>query len=255
MDTNLMELNGKNIIVTGCSRGIGKETAIFLSKLGANIILISRQQDKLKAVKEVLEGTNHLIFPLDLNNVDKIEGAVKDITNRVGPLYGLVHCAGMQKTIPFRNTKMSDYLEVFNINFFAFVALVKSFSKKGNHEKNGGSIVAISSVAAVASNPGLSAYASSKSALISLVKTTAIELASKNIRVNCISPAWVRTEMYNEFSRFLSEQQTEAILNKQPLGLGEHIDIAHAVAFLMAQTGRWITGSNLFVDGGYMAYR
>ncbi|WHH58342.1 SDR family oxidoreductase [Petroclostridium sp. X23] len=251
MDVNLMDLSNKTIIVTGASSGIGRASCILFSCLGARVIMIARSEDKLKRTQEMLEGEGHIIYPLDLSDINTIQTSICNIARQYGPLYGLVHCAGVQITRSFRNTSIADYLNMFNIHCLSFIEMAKGFSKKGNYEKDGASIIAISSVMSMINKPGLSAYSASKSALNSAIKTLALELADRKIRVNSISPAWVKTELFENYSKFLSEKQIQDIISEHPLDMGEPEDVANAAAFLLSKAGKWTTGSNLIIDGGY----
>jgi 3-oxoacyl-[acyl-carrier protein] reductase len=138
-------------------------------------------------------------------------------------------------------------------NFYSAVVLTKEFARKRLHTANS-SIVLVASVAGMLAAPARSAYSASKGALIAFGKSVAVELAKSGVRVNCIAPSYVRTEMYEQTTNGLTEEQLSALVAAtQPLGLGTPLDVAHAVAYLMADTGRWITGSVLAVDGGYAA--
>jgi NAD(P)-dependent dehydrogenase (short-subunit alcohol dehydrogenase family) len=139
------------------------------------------------------------------------------------------------------------------INYESAVALTAAFSKKRSHQA-GSSIVLVASAAGVVGLAGSTAYSGSKGALIAFARSAALELAGSGIRVNCVAPAYVRTEMLEQTLNTLTPEQLEArIAATQPLGLGTPLDVAHAIAFLLADTGRWITGSVLAVDGGYTA--
>ncbi|MBV8135452.1 MAG: SDR family oxidoreductase, partial [Deltaproteobacteria bacterium] len=131
--------------------------------------------------------------------------------------------------------------------------LARGFSHKAVRDPAGGSIVFLSSVIAFSGKPAVSVYGATKAALMGLTKSLAVELAPDRVRVNSIAPGFVETEMFEEARAVMTDEQVEALRQAHPLGFGSARDVAHAVAFLLADTGRWITGSTLIVDGGYSA--
>jgi len=249
----IFNLNNKNIIVTGASSGIGKQCAITFSQLGANIILIARNEERLKDTYNKLEKGNHLIISQDIIDYDKLEEVVKYSVEKIGKISGFVHAAGIEMTLPLRSMNPSYYENMFAINVISGLELARIISKKKYLDKNGASFVFISSVMGILGQFGKIGYCSSKGALISGVKAMALELALKKIRVNCILPGVVETEMTNKMFDTLSEESKKSIINMHPLGLGKPNDIAYACAYLLSDTARWITGSNLVIDGGYSA--
>ena len=164
----------------------------------------------------------------------------------------MVHSAGIHVTMPLRSMSTKAFNEVLCTNVSSAFGLAKGFRHK-NVNDSGGSIVYLSSVMGLVGQPAVSAYCASKGALLSFAKSLALELARENIRVNCVLPGQVYTEMAVQLQQELTESQFSAIKSAHPLGLGHPDDIAAAVAFLLAETGRWITGANFVVDGGYTA--
>jgi NAD(P)-dependent dehydrogenase (short-subunit alcohol dehydrogenase family) len=250
---NPMELENRTILVTGASSGIGRETAILLSQLGARLILGGRNSEKLEKTLALLEGTKHQAHAFDLSAVDSIPRWMKDIAGNTGPLHGLVHSAGVQITKPLRMLTSANIDEVMRINITASFGLIKGFRQKGVCA-NFASVVLISSVMGLVGQSGISAYSASKGALVTLAKSLALELAKENIRVNCVAPAHVHTEMAEKLQETLTTEQIENIRKMHPIGIGNPRDVAYAIAFLLADTGRWITGTTLVVDGGYTAH-
>jgi len=250
---NPMELENRIILVTGASSGIGREVSILLSQLGARLILVGRNSEQLEKTHVLLEGTAHQVQAFDLSDTDAIPRWMKEIAGNTGPLSGLVHSAGAHLTKPLRVLTSSDIDGVMRINVNASFGLLKGFRQKGVCAKPG-SIVLISSVMGLVGQPGVSAYSASKGALVALAKSSALELAKENIRINCVAPATVDTEMAEKLTQTLTAEQFENIKKMHPLGMGKPRDVAYAIAFLLADTGRWITGTTMIVDGGYTSH-
>lgn len=251
---NPFSLKNKNILITGASSGIGRQCAITFSQLGANVILIARNKERLKETYNKLDKGNHLIIFQDITEYNKLEEIVRCSVEKVGKISGFVHSAGIEITLPLRNMHPSYYEEIFSVNVIAGFELARIISKKKYINKEGASFVFISSVFGVVSQPAIIAYSSSKGALISGVKSIALELASKKVRVNCISPGQIESTQMTEniFNKLSKEEKTKRI-EMHPLGLGKPEDIANACTFLLSDAARWITGINLIVDGGYSA--
>lgn len=250
---NPLNLTGKTILVTGASSGIGRETALLLSQLGARLLLLGRNKGELDKTAGMLEGSGHQIQVYDLSDVDGIPRWMKEISANFGQLDGLVHSAGIQITKPLKIMNCQDVENLMRINVTAAFGLVKGFRQKGVCRPPC-SVVFISSVMGLVGQPGVSAYSASKGALVTLAKSLALELSKENIRVNCVAPGQVHTEMAEKQKDALTEEQFENINRMHPLGIGSSKDVAYAIAFLLADTGRWITGTTLVVDGGYTAH-
>ena len=250
---NPLELGGSTILVTGASSGIGREVAIVLSQLNARVVLVGRNEQRLRQTLESLNGGSHQVAAFDLSQTEGISKWMESIVAETGPLAGIVHAAGKQAAIPIRSASEKRIDDLVRTNLYSAIMLARGFSQKTCHRAGGGAIVFLSSVIAFAGRPAISVYAATKGALVALTKSLAIELAPQRIRVNCLAPGFVQTEMLEEVRAMLSDEQIRALIDAHPLGLGAPRDVAYAAAFLLADTGKWITGSTLVLDGGYSA--
>jgi NAD(P)-dependent dehydrogenase (short-subunit alcohol dehydrogenase family) len=249
---NPMDLTDRAIMVTGASSGIGRATAVALGQLGAQVVLVGRNRDRLAETLGMLEGSRHAVELCDLTQTDDLPEWMKGVVGRTGQLSGVVHCAGAQVLMPLRVLKTKHIEDLLRINVVSSIMLAKAFRQKGVATPGSG-IVFVSSVMGDVGSPGRSAYCASKSALHSLTRALALELAADRIRVNCVAPGAVQTEMVADMKDALGEARLGEVVRQHPLGLGTPRDVALAIAFLLAETGRWITGSIQFVDGGYTA--
>jgi len=250
---NPLDLTGRRILVTGASSGIGRATAIQLSQLGAQIVLVGRSSEALQQAMQLLEGSGHRAEPFDLSNLDAIQSMVNSVANIVGPLSALVHSAATQVTKPLRFLGISDQKTMMDLNYVAALALVKAFRHKSVHVKPA-SIVLVSSVMGFVGQKGQTAYAATKGALLSATRAMALELAEEGIRINCVAPGVVEdTTMTQRARTMLTPEQVDLMRSQHPLGTGKAIDVANSIAFLLGDAARWITGTALTVDGGYTA--
>jgi NAD(P)-dependent dehydrogenase (short-subunit alcohol dehydrogenase family) len=254
MSFNPLNLKGHSILVTGASSGIGRETSVLLSKLGARLVLVSRNAERLAETERLLEGPGHRVEAFDLTSLSEIPNWLKGLAAEVGPLSGLVHSAGTHFIRPLRVLTPESLDEAMRVNLGAAVALVKGFRQKNVRHSGGASVVLVASVMGLVGQAAVSAYAASKGALISLGKSLALELAGEGIRVNCVAPGLVKSEMTERFLASLTPEQAAAVEKMHPLGIGSPLDVAHAIAFLLAETGRWMTGTTMIVDGGYTSH-
>jgi NAD(P)-dependent dehydrogenase (short-subunit alcohol dehydrogenase family) len=252
MIENPLDLSGRTVLVTGASSGIGRECAVLLSSLNARLVIAGRDQSKLKDTLSSLTGTGHSIEAFDFAATDQIVDWVRKIAGQVGPLFGFVHSAGKQLVGPIRTLTPAAMEEQMRLNIFSSMMLARGFCQKGCGAK-GGSLVFISSIMANVGKPGLSAYCASKAALVGLTRSLALELTRDKVRVNCIAPSIIETELTANLKELMLPEQWTALEEAHPLGFGTPRDVANAAAFLLADTGRWITGTALVVDGGFSA--
>lgn len=250
---NPMALDGRTVLVTGASSGLGRAISILISRLGGRAVLVARNAERLEETRSLMQAGEHRIEQFDLTELDGISRWMKQLASEVGPLDGLVHCAGLHVTLPLRVLKPSRLEELMKVNVSAAMALTKGFRQRGVRAEQG-SVVYLASVAALAGSPGNAGYSATKGALVSMCRSLAVELAPERIRVNCLAPGWVPTELAAKAEEKFDDRQLQTISEMHPLGLGRPDDVANAAAFLLAETGRWITGQTLVVDGGYTCH-
>ncbi len=248
-----LSLRSRRVLVTGAASGIGRATCELLSRLDARVIAVDIDASGLQALERQLGGEGHASLCADLEDLDKIPGWMADIA-AAGPLFGIVHAAGLSCVQPVRLLTPAVYRKVLTLNTEAALALARGFQRKSVRDPAGGSIVFISSVMADVGSVGAAAYSMSKAALHGLSRSLALEFAAAGIRVNCVAPGFIDTPMFGRLSASWEPAQLARVREDHPLGLGTALDVAHSVAFLLADTGRWITGSVLTVDGGYTAH-
>ena len=241
-----MNLNGKHILITGASSGIGRQIAIDASSLGATVTITGRNQTELKNTYTQLTGKNHSIIECDLTKTDDI----KKLSTGLKELDGIVHCAGIVKPVPTKFINELQIDEVFFINFKSIVLLNAQLlqQKKINNEA---SIVLISTISTMHPYFGGAIYVASKSALEGYGKTLALELVSKKIRVNILQPALVKTAIYQStIDSAFSDEEMKKYEKNYPLGIGETTDVSNAACYLLSEKSKWITGTLIPMDGG-----
>jgi len=249
---NPMDLSGRHILVTGASAGIGRATAGILAKLGARLTLNGRDTGRLEQTLVGLEGSGHGLAPYDLCALDALPGWLKRLAGERGVFDGLAHCGGVQALRPIRAFTAAFFDDILRPNLGGTLALAKAFRQKGCHAE-ASAMVFVASTAGLRMSPGNIVYSAAKAGVIAATRGLAIELLSDGIRVNCVAPAIVDTELIERVRATLTKEQYDHLISLQPLGLGRPEDVGHAIAFLLAESGRWITGTTLCVDGGATA--
>lgn len=243
---NPFSLKNKTILVTGASSGIGKAIAIECSKMGANVIITARNEDRLNETFSLMNIGNHKLILADLNSEDELNDLIENLTQ----LDGLVQCAGITIPKPFRFYSKENIKSVMSVNFEAPIFLTQTLIKKKKINKQA-SIVFISSISGVyVSYMGNSIYSASKGAINGFIKGLAIELSGRGIRVNSVNPGMVETNILSD--GIISEEQLNEDRKKYPLKrYGKPEEVAYAVIYLLSDASLWVTGSNLLIDGGY----
>ena len=246
MSYNPYSLEGKTILVTGASSGIGKATAIECSKLGARVVITGRDEARLQQTLSSLEGEGHVVITADLGEDD----GIRFLVERVPVLNGIVHAAGISDTVLFQFLKKERLENIFNINFFAPVVLSQLLLKKKLLQK-GGSIVFLSSIdGPVTAHIGNSMYSATKGALSAMMQNMSIELASKGIRVNAVLPGMTETPLIHNDD--ITQEQLNKDMELYPLKrYADPREIAWAIIYLLSDASTFTIGDSLVVDGGF----
>ncbi len=237
------------IIVTGASSGLGEGTALLLNQLGATVVGIARNKERLNKMKEKCKNPENMHIEIkDLTeNIETLPDYVKELKNKYGKFRGLAYCAGIVEVKPLQILDLSAMKKIFDINYFAPIFMAKGFADKRNNTGKGASAVFISSIAGLQSDKGMITYSGSKAGLAASIKSIAREQAAKGIRFNCVSPSDVITSMT---SGILGLKETKA--NLYPMGFGEVSDVSNMIVYLLSDKAKWITTQNYVIDCGYM---
>jgi NAD(P)-dependent dehydrogenase (short-subunit alcohol dehydrogenase family) len=239
-------LKGKVILITGASSGLGRQCAITISQYGGTAIITGRDEKRLKETYKSLEGKNHGFFIADLT----IKEQLNSLVGTLPKLNGVVYSTGISALSPARFITREDIDNTFQISFDASVLLTSELLAQKKLQNNACSLVFISSISTRYPFVGGALYISAKAALEAYAKVLSLELASKGIRSNCISPAFVKTPMLDDTAEKYSQEMVKKVEELQILGLGEPEDVANAVVFFLTDASKWITGANLILGGG-----
>ncbi len=244
---NPFSLEGKTILITGASSGIGRATAIECAKLGATLVLTARDENRLNETLSFLDGTDrkHRIIIADLSE----EQGINTLIEQLPEIDGCVSNAGIGATLPIQFISTEELERVYKVNCFAPMMLTKALLKKKKIRK-GASVVYTSSIAGLTNvSPANAIYGSSKSALNAYVKYAALELSGKQIRFNTIHPGRIETPLIQ--NRMITEEDIKRDLDKYPMKrYGQPEEVARAIVFLLSDASSYITGTSIVVDGG-----
>ena len=240
-------------LVTGASSGIGEAIALQLNALGATVIATGRSREMLENNKSRAVNPDRFhVEPRDLTaNMEILPDWVKTLRERYGKLSGLAHAAGKTLVSPLREYDLPTAHALFDLLFHAPMLLAKGFADRRNSVGRGASMVFVCAASAVVPVPSLLVYASAKGALLSGARSMSAELAPRGIRVNCVSPALVKTAMQGDYAALIGKEAFAQVEQGYPMGLGEPQDVASAVAYLLSAQAKWITGQNMLLTGGW----
>ena len=244
---NPYSLEGKRVLVTGASSGIGRGIAIECSRMGAKVVITGRNEARLQETLAMMQNPDgHQVLSADLAINEDIQGLVDRIEEG---LDGIVLCAGFTIVKPFKFVSPQDIEAIMDVNYKAPVILSQKLLKKKKINKRA-SIVFISSVSGVfVSAPAAALYSGSKGAVNGVAKAMALDLSPRGIRVNCVNPGMVDTNIFRKGD--ITQEQLEEDVKHYPLGrYGKPEDIAYAVVYLLSDASAWMTGTNLKIDGG-----
>jgi len=236
-------LIGKAVLVTGASSGIGRGIAIACAEQGACVVLTGRNDARLKETLSQMSGEGHIIIPADLTNEKQRQALVEQVPE----LDGLVQCAGVMNRVPCKSIGQEDIDAVFVPNIEAPILLQAELLQERKIKK-GASIMYIASIAPRSAETGNALYSASKAAIIAYAKCLSLELAPRQIRVNCISPAMVWTDLALSGATKEELEQDQATYPLKRYGKPE--DVANAAVYLLSEASSWMTGSNVEITGG-----
>lgn len=249
MSDIVFSLAGKRILLTGATSGIGKCTALELSKRGANLVIFGRNKEKLEKTLSTLDTSysqHHEFFSIDM--MDK--GAIEELKFGDKKFDGAVMAAGINKIVPFSFLSYDIADEIMQSNFFGNIMLLNNVVRKKLFNK-GGSIIFVSSInGTIVGSKGHTAYAASKGAINGFMRSLANELSRSQIRVNSICPGLIETGMFQQNMNASSASEIQEYVKRYPLGIGKPEDVAYSCIYLLSDASRWLTGQTIVLDGG-----
>jgi NAD(P)-dependent dehydrogenase (short-subunit alcohol dehydrogenase family) len=240
--TNPFSLEGKRILVTGASSGIGRQIAISFSQMGASVVLSARNEARLAETRAEMNSGDHLIVPADITDGEQRNS----LADHAGILHGVVHSSGTSVLSPIRMATEKHVRDLFSLNYDGPILLTQRLLSKKAIQA-GGSILFISSIAAHIGVAGVGVYSGTKAALLATVRCLAMELARSRTRVNCLSPSLVASPLLDMMAQNVSLEEKA---RDHPLGLGKVEDVANAAIYFISDASRWVTGTTLVMDGG-----
>lgn len=255
MKSRLFDLSGKTALVTGGGRGIGLALAQGLAEHGADVALLARTKEQIENAAKRIEdetGGRTWAFPFDVENVEAIGKLFEDIVAETKGIDVLVNCAGMTVRGAAEDVDIETWNRVIQVNLTSVIMMSQAFCRHRKQVSRSGRIINIGSLTCHAARPTTAAYGSSKSGLLMLTKTLAVEWAKYNINVNAIGPGYIATELTEPL--WTDEDFNRWVLSKTPLARwGQPEDLVGTAVLLASSAGNFITGQIIYVDGGWIA--
>lgn len=255
MESKLFDLSGKTALITGGGRGIGRAIAQGLAEHGANIALVARTKEQLDAAAQQIRkdtGKTVRTFPFDVENIGQIDALFESIVTETNGIDILVNCAGTTIRGPAEDVDIQTWQKVLDVNLTAVLVLSQAFCRHRKQTGKPGRIINIGSLTCHAARPTTAAYGTSKSGLLMLTKTLAVEWAKYNITVNAIGPGYIATELTKPL--WTDDDFNQWVLSKTPLARwGKPEDLIGTAVLLASKAGDFITGQIIYVDGGWLA--
>lgn len=236
-------------IVTGASSGLGEATAIMLNELGASVVAIARNSDRLEKMKSKCRYPENIFLEIKnlTENIDDLPKYVKSLREKYGKFSGMAYCAGITDVTPLRGLNLEIIQNVLNIDYLAPIFMAKGFCDKRNNIGKNASVVTVSSFAGVVSSKGMVSYCGAKAAIINSMRVIAKEYSSLGIRVNTVSPSDIETPMTQtgDIRSFVENR-----IQNYPFGVGEPNDVAGMIVYLLSDKAKFISGQNYVIDSG-----
>jgi NAD(P)-dependent dehydrogenase (short-subunit alcohol dehydrogenase family) len=243
---------GRTVLVTGASSGLGRAAAVALSLCGARLVLTGRDEARLVETRSALTGTSHAVAAAELAASDEVADFISGLAREHGPFNGIFHSAGAYFSLPMKVTKQRHIDSAYQASVNGAYGIAKAASQR-KVLADGGSLVFMSSVAGERGHSGLAAYGGAKAAVLGIVRALALEVSPRRVRVNAITASTIETEMHLRTIENANMDYVAAGEARHPLGFGRPEDVSNAVIFLLSDASQWITGTSLVVDGGYLA--
>jgi NAD(P)-dependent dehydrogenase (short-subunit alcohol dehydrogenase family) len=240
-------LHNKTFLVTGASSGIGRQVAVSICEMGGSVVITGRSEERLAETFSMLKSGSNKSIKAEL--LDDAE--MQQLSDQLPMLDGIVNCAGTVNPFPVKFISGKKIDEVFDINYKVQVVLTAQITRLKKLNK-GASVIFLSSISALHPHRGGALYAGSKAAIEAFSKVVALEFFHLQVRSNCIAPAMVKTPMYDKAEAQGTKEQMDAHISKYPLGAGTPEDVANAAVFLLSDASRWITGTTITLDGGFL---
>lgn len=247
-----INFSSKRFLITGASSGMGAHIALTLNTLGAEVIAIARDEQKLLKQKSFAKNKDLFhILQKDISEINSLDKWVLEITKQYGSFDGAVLSAGYQQTAPISSVlSVESAIPLFNTNYFGNLQIIKGLIDRRAKSNKNASFVFLSSNSSIKAQKGLTNYAATKGAINTAIKSIALEIAPLSYRINAISPGFVMTEMIEDWSKVYDSTYIENIKKEYPLGIGKVEDITPLICFLLSEYSHWITGQNIVIDGG-----